>query len=247
MLFMKLVIDIGNTLAKIAVLSKSDIIDLVSIETISIRDIEKLLDTYPGITTGIVASVREIDPDFVSFLNSKLKCIQLNELTLLPFSNKYKTPASLGYDRIAAVAGASGIFPENNLLVINAGTCITYDLITSENEYLGGSISPGIQMRFAALHTFTEKLPLIKPEFDAKIEIIGNDTETSILSGVLNGVLNEVDGIIDRYKNQFPDLKIIVSGGDYKYFDKNLKNNIFATPNIVLKGLNRIHDFNEKK
>lgn len=244
---MKLVIDIGNTLSKIAVFDKSDIIHFISSDTISMGDTKQLFDIYPNITSGIVASVREIDHDFFNLLNSYIQVIQLDEFTPLPFSNKYKTPATLGYDRIAAVAGALGIFPENNTLVINAGTCITYNLITSENEYLGGSISPGIQMRFAALHTFTRKLPLIKPEFDTKIEIIGNDTETSILSGVLNGVLNEVEGIIDRYKKQFPNLKIIVSGGDYKYFDKNLKNNIFATPNIVLTGLNRIHDFNEKK
>jgi len=243
---MKLVIDIGNTLTKIAVFNKSDIIDFISADIISKRSIKQLLDKYPEINTGIIASVREFDPDFLHSINSKIKFIRLNEATPLPFTNNYNTPSSLGYDRVAAVAGASGFFPGNDILIINSGTCITYDLITSENEYLGGSISPGIQMRFVALHTFTGKLPLIKPDLDTKIEIIGNDTERSILSGVLNGVLHEVDGIIDRYKLQFPDLKIIVSGGDYKYFDKYLKNNIFATPNIVLTGLNRIHDFNEK-
>lgn len=244
---MKLVIDIGNTLAKTAVFNMSDIVDFISSETISLGSIKKLLDTHPDISAGIIASVRELNPDVTSYLKSKIRLMQLNEFTPLPFKNKYKTPHSLGYDRIAAVAGASGIFPLVNVLAINAGTCITYDLITAENNYLGGGISPGIQMRFKALNTFTGKLPLINSDFEASIEIIGNDTEKSILSGVQNGILNEVDGIIDRYKTQFPDLKIILSGGDYKYFDKNLKNNIFATPNLVLKGLNRIHDFNEKK
>jgi type III pantothenate kinase len=244
---MKLVIDIGNTLAKIAVFNKSDIIDFKSIDMISYSSIKQMLDTYPDISTGIIASVREMDPDFISLLNSNIRLMQLNEFTPLPFENNYKSPHSLGYDRIAAVAGASGIFQSDNVLVINAGTCITYDLITAENKYLGGGISPGIQMRFKALHTFTGKLPLIKPGIESTIDIIGNTTERSILSGVLNGVVCEIDGIISSYKLQFPELKVIISGGDYKYFDKSLKNNIFASPNIVLTGLNRIHNFNEKK
>ncbi len=244
---MKLVIDIGNTLAKIAVFNKSDIIDFKSIDMISYSSIKQMLDTYPDISTGIIASVREMDPDFFSFLDSNIRLMQLNEFTPLPFENNYKSPHSLGYDRIAAVAGASGIFQSDNVLVINAGTCITYDVITAENKYLGGGISPGIQMRFKALHTFTGKLPLIKPGIESTIDIIGNTTERSILSGVLNGVVCEIDGIISSYKLQFPELKVIISGGDYKYFDKSLKNNIFASPNIVLTGLNRIHNFNEKK
>ncbi|PLX00138.1 MAG: pantothenate kinase [Marinilabiliales bacterium] len=244
---MKLVIDIGNTLAKIAVFNKSDIIDFKSIDMISYSSIKQMLDTYPDISTGIIASVREMDPDFFSFLDSNIRLMQLNEFTPLPFENNYKSPHSLGYDRIAAVAGASGIFQLDNVLVINAGTCITYDVITAENKYLGGGISPGIQMRFKALHTFTGKLPLIKPGIESTIDIIGNTTERSILSGVLNGVVCEIDGIISSYKLQFPELKVIISGGDYKYFDKSLKNNIFASPNIVLTGLNRIHNFNEKK
>ncbi len=215
-------------------------------EIISNRIFEQILTKYHDITTGIIASVREIDPELISFLNSKIEFTHLNELTPLPFENKYETPVSLGYDRVAAVAGASAIFPKKDVLVINAGTCITYDFITAKNTYLGGSISPGIQMRFKALHTFTGKLPLIKPDFETNVRIIGNNTERSIMSGVLNGISCEVDGIIDNYKLQFPELKVIISGGDYKYFDKSLKNNIFASPNIVLTGLNRIHDFNEK-
>jgi type III pantothenate kinase len=244
---MKLVIDIGNTLAKIAIFNKSEIIDFISSDNISSISIKKLLDVYPDISTGIIASVRKMDPDFISFLNSNIRLMQLNEFTPLPFENNYKSPHSLGYDRIAAVAGTSDIFQSDNVLVINAGTCITYDLITADNKYLGGGISPGVQMRFKALHTFTGKLPLIKPGIETNIDVIGNTTERSILSGVLNGAVCEIDGIISSYKLQFPNLKVIISGGDYKYFDKSLKNNIFASPNIVLTGLNRIHNFNEKK
>lgn len=243
---MKLVVDIGNTLTKIAVFDKSDIVDFFSAENTSNLIFDQLLDKFPAIKTGIIASVREIDSDFVSFLNSKLKLIHLNESISLPFKNNYKSPGSLGYDRIAAVAGASGIFPGKDVLVINAGTCITYDLITADNVYLGGGISPGIQMRFKAMHTFTGKLPLIKPDFETKAKLIGDNTKRSILSGVHNGILCEVEGIINQYTSQFPELIVVISGGDYKYFDKYLKNNIFASPNIVLTGLNRIHDFNEK-
>ena len=185
--------------------------------------------------------------DLIRSISSKISLLQLDASTPLPFKNRYISKQSLGYDRIAAISGAIDIYPNNNVLVINAGTCITYDLITAENAYLGGGISPGIRMRFKSLHAFTSKLPFIEPNDEQKTDLVGADTEKSIMSGVLNGILAEVDGIIDRYKRKFPGLKIIVSGGDYKYFDRNLKNNIFATPNIVLKGLNSIHNFNEKE
>jgi len=244
---MKLIVDIGNTLTKIAVFNKADMVDLNSIKNLSSEPVIKTLEKYPGISSGIIASVKDVNPDLMQFIFAKIKLRQLDETTPLPFQNQYMTKGSLGYDRIAAVAGASEIYPKKNVLIINAGTCITYDLITADNEYLGGGISPGIRMRFHSLNTFTEKLPLIEPDYVTKTELVGSDTETSILSGVLNGVLAEVDGIMNSYKLKYPGLKIIVSGGDYKYFDRSIKNNIFATPNIVLKGLNRIHDFNEKK
>ena len=244
---MTLVLDIGNTLTKLAVFDESKMVDSLAVQSVSIKSLEKLLDAHPHVHSAIISSVGEIDEAMISLLHKRLKVIFLDTSTALPFKNMYQSTATLGYDRIAAVAGASSIFPDHNVLVINAGTCITYDLITSENEYQGGSISPGIQMRFKAMHTFTSKLPLIKPTFETSTELVGKNTETSILSGVQNGVLHEVDGIIDSYKSLFPELKVVVSGGDYKYFDKTLKNNIFATPNIVLTGLNRIHDFNEKK
>lgn len=243
---MKLVIDIGNTLTKLAVFDKSGMVDFIAVPKDSIESVKKLLNAHPGMHSAIIASVVELDPALISLLQTRLKIRFLDASTALPFKNMYQSIATLGYDRIAAVAGASAIFPGHDVLIINAGTCITYDIITSKNEYLGGTISPGIQMRFKAMHTFTSKLPFIKPTFEARTELIGKNTETSMQSGVQNGVLHEVDGIIDNYKSLFPELKVVVSGGDYKYFDKTLKNNIFATPNIVLTGLNRIHDFNEK-
>ncbi len=167
----------------------------------------------------------------------------MTSLTKVPLINRYKTPETLGKDRLALAVGAVTKFPGENILAIDAGTTITYEFITNNNEYLGGAISPGIKMRFKALNNFTGKLPLIT-EIETD-HLIGHDTKTSIQSGVLNGVIKEIDGIIDEYKNRFGALKVLVTGGDYIYFVKKLKNSIFATPNLVLEGLNKILIFNE--
>jgi len=242
---MKLVIDIGNTLSKVAVFDGTDIVELNTTQKISVEYFQNLLKSLQDIQSSIIAHVADIDEQIINYLASVLNLIVLSETTPLPFVNKYETPLSLGYDRIAAVAGASNIFPNDNVLVIDAGSCITYDFIKSGKEYMGGGISPGLKMRFSALNTFTGKLPLINSDLEKSVKLIGTDTKKSILSGVQNGILQEVDGIIDSYKMLFPGIKIVLSGGNYKYFDKTLKNNIFATPNIVLRGLNRILDFNE--
>ena len=164
--------------------------------------------------------------------------------TKIPLQNTYKTPESLGRDRIALAVGANQLFPTNNTLVIDAGTCITYDFIDEKNNYLGGAISPGLQIRLNALHTFTEKLPLVTIKNGS--ELIGKTTEMSILSGVINGATAEVDGIIDRYKEQFGNLKTVLTGGDANYFVKTLKNNIFANSKVLLNGLNTILNYNAK-
>ncbi len=242
---MKLVIDSGNTLVKLAVFNGSQIVELLKTPDLSIQTIAQLLDKYKNINSAIFSSVRENTQELENFLDQKVHFISLDGKTLLPYKNNYTTPETLGKDRIAAVAGAQNLFPTNNVLVIDAGTSITYDLLTSDGEYMGGGISPGMQMRFDALNTFTSKLPLIKAEYDKDITLIGNTTSKAILSGVQNGVLQEVDGIIEEYKADFSPLKIVICGGDNKYFDKYLKNNIFAAPNLVLQGLIKILQFNE--
>ena len=243
---MKLVIDIGNTHVKTALFDDSGIAELITTENLTTNFLAEFASKHQNIRSAILASVRVVKPEVIDFLSSEIRFMQLNETTPLPFTNKYATPATLGNDRVAAVAGVSSLFPGQNVLVIDAGSCITYDFITSANEYLGGGISPGINMRFLALNSFTGKLPLIGFDSGRQPELTGTDTRESILSGVQNGVLQEVDGIIDKYKLKYKDLKVDVSGGDYNYFDKYLKNNIFASPNIVLTGLNRILDFNEE-
>lgn len=242
---MKLVIDIGNTLVKTALFKADEMIQLQSNKELTTEFLNELFNTYPEINSAIIASVRPAGIEVINLLESNTRLLQLNENTPLPFINSYKSPNTLGHDRMAAVAGASALFPGHHVLVMDAGSCITYDFITSDNRYFGGGISPGVNMRFSALNAYTAGLPLVDFDRTHQPDLIGTDTKNSILSGVQNGVLQEVDGIINTYKRQYKNLKVIMSGGDYKYFDKYLKNNIFAAPNIVITGLKRILELNE--
>ncbi len=241
---MELIVDIGNTYTKIAVFEGNTIIHSERTEAFEHAAIDAIFEKFPGISASIISSVKEAPSGMRNYIETYCKCILLDVNTPLPFINQYKSD-TLGNDRIAAVAGALALYPNKNVLVIDAGTCITYDLITSDKNYLGGSISPGIKMRFKAMHTFTSQLPLVEPELESETALVGDSTQKAILSGVHQGVLAEVDGIITDHKSQFPDLLIILSGGDHNYFDKYLKNNIFALPNIVWVGLKKILDFNE--
>jgi len=239
----RLIIDIGNTSVKLAVYNDSRIVLQQQAGNLSEETIHTIIKAHPGIKASILSAVRDYPEEADVILKRHFFHITLSSNTSLPFANKYKTPQTLGKDRVAAAAAAVKLFPGKDVLVIDAGTSITYDMVTKEGVYLGGGISPGIMMRFKALNTFTGKLPLVTKINDAPL--IGDDTQSSIRSGVLNGVLAEVDGIIDAYNNRFDGLKTIISGGDYKYFDKKLKNSIFATPNIVMQGLLEILKFNE--
>ena len=241
---MNLVIDIGNTLIKSAVFDGTKIIKSDSLKVFSNNYFETLFLSY-SIKSCIIASVRKNNSKTEAFLKRKTKLLVLDELTPLPFLNKYSTPETLGRDRIAVMAAASLMFNETNVLVIDAGTSITYDFINDKNEYLGGGISPGLKMRFKALSEFTEKLPLVHFNGEGLPILTGNSTENSILSGVVIGFIKEIEGVINEYKSRYKHLKIIVTGGDHKYFDKLLKYKTFAAPNFVVEGLKRILDFNE--
>jgi len=241
----RLAIDIGNTFVKLSVFENDRILAIEQALQLNTEIVQKLYKQYPNIKSSIISAVKNYPDSFDKWLKNRFYHITLNPSTPLPFFNKYTTPETLGKDSFAAVAAAIKIFPNNHVLVIDAGTSITYDFITADKIYLGGGISPGIQMRFKALNTFTDKLPLI--ENIEAAPLLGTNTKASILSGVLNGVIAEADGIINSYSDQYKPLKIIISGGDYKYFDKKLKNSIFATPNIVMQGLMEILKFNEDK
>ncbi|MBT6766833.1 MAG: type III pantothenate kinase, partial [Prolixibacteraceae bacterium] len=154
----------------------------------------------------------------------------------------YDSKETLGKDRIAAAVGAFDLYPDSNVLIIDAGTAITYDIINEKNQYLGGNISPGLEMRFKALHHFTGKLPLVKQnKFD---KLYGNTTENAILAGVQNGLVFEVDKAIDTFKEFYNNLKVIITGGNAEFFDKKLKNSFFVHFNLIAMGLNRILEYN---
>ncbi len=241
-----LILDFGNTLNKLAVFENGNLLVKFSGNKLQVENIEELKIQYPKLNRVIYSTVIEIDVELIEYLKTKFISFELTHQTPIPLVNEYKTPETLGKDRLAAAIGAFLMFPNKNILVVDAGSTITYELITKGGNYLGGGISPGINMRFKALNKFTGKLPLIKPiEYRAKL--IGQNTNESILSGVINGIIAEVDGIIDQYKKKYPDILIIFTGGDLKYFDKNLKNNIFAAENLVLQGLNFILEYNDNK
>lgn len=239
--FNKLIIDFGNTLVKIAVFQGVEQVFQETTDKLTIHRLEELEGIY-HFKSAIISSVSEVASGIREFLEKQYLFIELDHQTLLPIVNHYKTPKTLGKDRLAAVVAASCIQPANNCLVIDAGTCITYDIIDKDKNYFGGSISPGMELRFKALNTFTSRLPLVPHRnFEG---LTGVTTGESIQSGIINGIVSEIDGIIEKYKTRFPDLKVLVTGGDMNFFAKKLKSNIFALPNLVLIGLNEILNYN---
>ena len=190
----------------------------------------------------IISSVHQsTDKNFPS-INVANKQLVLNYALPLPVKLLYRTPETLGVDRIAGACGASFIFPDMDCLVIDMGTCINYEFVDSKSNYHGGAISPGVEMRMKAMNTFTTRLPLIKVTED--FELIGDSTESCMQSGVVNGVLGEISGVISKYLKIYPALKVILCGGDAALFENQLKPPIFAAPDLVLMGLNRILRYN---
>lgn len=239
----KLIIDFGNTLQKLAVFEDQKLIHKEAFQDLQAEELMGFLKKNGPFRGIILSSVSNHSQEIEKILAQSGKFILLNSQTPLPIKNLYQTPETLGRDRIAAVAGAWSMFPGKDILVIDAGTCITYDLLTSKGEYLGGGISPGISMRFQAMHTFTGKLPLVEPEdFD---ELIGRSTRESLLSGVYNGVMAEISELIRLYTLKFNDLTVILTGGDHVFLHNKLKISIFAVPELVLLGLNEIFDYND--
>tara|TARA_B110000240_G_scaffold80337_1_gene91606 strand:- start:1571 stop:2275 length:705 start_codon:yes stop_codon:yes gene_type:complete len=234
---MKLIIDIGNTLVKYAIFSSDEIVIIYKKNDVEISFMQELIQKH-NVNDVIISSVRDkVDGDF------GIKTLYLNHLTPLPITINYETPETLGNDRIANVVAASVLYPNKNILIIDAGTCITIDFIDQNKEYQGGRISPGIEMRYKSLHKYTSNLP--KLTISNTAQQIGKDTNSCIVSGVEKGVVAEIETIIDDFKNENEDLFVIVTGGDTFFFENTLKNSIFADQNLVLKGLNEILKYNE--
>ncbi|HRW62083.1 MAG TPA: type III pantothenate kinase [Bacteroidales bacterium] len=240
---MNLAIDIGNTFSKMAVFSDGNITETYRYPEISENITESIFNDYPEIKKTILSSVKNIDPKIIELIKSKSKIfIELSETTKIPIENLYHSKSTLGKDRLASAVGANNIFPNTNVLVIDMGTAITIDFVNDKNQYLGGNISPGLETRFKALNHFTGKLPLLqkKEQFD----VLAKNTEDAIISGVQNGIIYELDGYINHLKNNYDDLKVILTGGDAFFFDKKLKNTIFVNSNLNFIGLNIILETN---
>lgn len=235
-----IVVDIGNTLCKSAVYSDNTLVKNISGE-FELKEILALIDEFPN-AKKIFSTVRNLELEEKIFFEEN-NFINIRSLKKLPINILYESPETLGEDRLAAVCGAAflakSVFP---LMVIQLGTCITYDYVDELGNYAGGAISPGIYMRFKALHNFTSKLPLLTPE--KNFEYLGKNTKMSINSGVMLGTFAELRFRIDEFKEKHTNAKIFISGGDIKYFDFSDENRIFAVPNIVLTGLNYLLNSN---
>jgi type III pantothenate kinase len=240
---MNLIIDAGNSFFKIALFNSKKIVEE---KREKISDWEKVFTKFienHSIDKIIFSSV-SVEPEILkSRLSVVAPTLQMNVHLKIPFNVSYKSKSTLGTDRLCGVIGALGIYGKSNLLVIDCGTCITYNFLQNGENFMGGSISPGIDIRFRALHNFTENLPLLS-NTNQKPELVGNDTNSSIESGVLNGVLLEMEGVIEQYILNYGLLNVVLTGGNHTYFANNLKNTTFAHPNLVLIGLNDILEFN---
>jgi type III pantothenate kinase len=242
---MNLIVDVGNTLVKFAIYKDAELIHKVSFELSEFKkQYEKLKKEFPKVKLAIISSVGRLSKKQIELVEDDLKIIQLSSKTKLPFKNCYKTPKTLGVDRIALVSASVHQYSDKNVLIIDAGTCITYDFVSNKNHYLGGAISPGIRLRYKSLNNLTANLPLL--ETNQPKSIIGDSTESSIHSGVVFGVIKEIDGIIDQYRENYSDLTVILTGGDAKFLSNQLKNSIFANSNFLLEGLTYLLDYNSK-
>lgn len=234
-----LVIDVGNTFAKAAFFIEDRLIE--QYDRLNDREMVRLVkEKHPH--SVLVSSVRKGTKRLLKKIGVHAPVSLLSWQTPVPFLNLYETPQTLGTDRIAGVAGALSMFPDRSCLIIDAGTSITYDYVDMEGKYHGGSISPGLDMRFKALHKFTSRLPLIS--FNKNYDLPGKTTKTAILGGVIEGVIAEINGIVHEYEHFSNDLCIILNGGDAIFFETKIKAHIFAVPNLVLIGLNQILRFN---
>ncbi|MCL4166010.1 UNVERIFIED_CONTAM: hypothetical protein GTU68_042625, partial [Idotea baltica] len=236
-------IDVGNSFVKLALFEKNEIKHKQVVEShLVLEGIKNLKKKYKSIDRVIISSVGKLKESDIKTIEESFNLLVLNSKTNLPFVNLYKTPKTLGTDRIALVCASIKQYPKSNCLIIDAGSCITYDFVSDSNNYLGGAISPGIRMRYEALNNFTANLPLL--DTDLPQNIIGKSTKESIHSGVIHGVLKEIDGVIQEYKHKYLDLTVILTGGDANFLSKQLKSSIFANSNFLLEGLNHILQFN---
>nr|WP_315251681.1 type III pantothenate kinase [uncultured Flavobacterium sp.] len=239
---MILAIDVGNTRVKSAVFEGNAVLESFVFSKNELgKNIQNILKKYRKLTHLVISSVSDVEKQSFADFERLVNVHFVSHNDSFPFVNRYKTPTTLGVDRMVLAAGATLQYPNQNRLVIDAGTCITYDFIDESDNYQGGAISPGLQLRYAALHNFTAKLPLL--ELENPEHFIGKSTSESLHSGVVNGLVYEIDGFIEEYKTMHPNFIIILTGGDAVFLAKRLKNTIFANSNFLLESLNQIFQY----
>lgn len=236
---MNMIIDSGNTFFKIGFFEEDQLVKFE--KGLLLPDVlRNIKDAKPR--QIIFSSVSISLEEFKSGLELDIPILNLTGTTPLPIEKDYLTPQTLGADRIASAVGANFLFPGENVMVIDLGTCITYDMVDAGAVFQGGIISPGVEMRFKAIHTFTKRLPLLAAQKEPVL--VGKSTQQAIESGVMNGILAEMQGIIERYRHIYGTMRVLLCGGDASYFESSLKPPIFVVPELVLIGLNRILTYN---
>ncbi len=243
---MNLCIDQGNSRTKVALFREDGkLVKAFLYKHFHSADIERLYKLYP-VTDAIVSSVATIEPAVVNALHRlSHRFILFDHTTPIPIKNDYDTPQTLGQDRLAAAVGANSLCPDENLLIIDAGSAITYDFLSADNVYLGGNIAPGIKMRLTALHQMTQKLPLVEVEENQLLPLFGKTTSDAIAAGVLRGITFEVKGYMHALEEQVGHFQTFLTGGNAPYVYNNLRRKLHYEKNLVLLGLNHILEYNK--
>ncbi|WP_153800240.1 type III pantothenate kinase [Foetidibacter luteolus] len=233
--------DFGNTRLKCAVFNDALLKDVIVLNDDSVSSVQQVLNEYKPYKT-LLSSVIKHNPEIETLLAANSAFHKLGHLSKLPVTTPVGKPETIGADRLALVTAAVHLHPKKHNLVIGLGSCITYNFVNKFHEFLGGSISPGLEMRFKAMHDHTALLPLVKPDWN--FPLVGYDTRTNMLSGVILGISKEIDGIIEEYEERYSDFNVLLTGGDMPFFVPHLKKKIFADPYLIYKGLYAISEFN---
>lgn len=233
--------DFGNTRKKVAMFRGKELKEAVVLPNDSPETIQSLIDRFKP-DHSILSSVVDHDPKTEEILGAQTKFHKLSHLTKVSFTTPVGKPQTIGADRLALSAAAVLYYPNKNNLVIGLGSCVTYNFINKYHEFIGGAISPGLEMRIKSMNQYTARLPLVKP--DSNVPLMGYDTETNILSGVVLGMTNEIDGFIAAYKEKYGNFNVLLTGGDIVYLGALIKNKIFADPDLIFKGLYAISEVN---
>ncbi|KDN54803.1 type III pantothenate kinase [Flavobacterium seoulense] len=238
-------VDVGNTRIKAAVFEGDTLLEHFVFDKIELAEnIQKILEKFQAIVHLVVSSVGDVDKKSFLVFENQLEVHFVSHEDIFPFTNNYGTPKTLGIDRMVLAAGATLLYPNQNRLIIDAGTCVTYDFVDENNVYQGGAIAPGLRLRYESMHHFTAKLPLLS--LQSPENFIGKSTSQSIHSGVVNGLVYEIDGFVDEYKASCKNIIIILTGGDAVFLAKRLKNTIFANSNFLLESLNQTFQYKIK-